>query len=205
MFTDITDPVTAQAPTPSTAKKKEETKYIRKVFETTQISVPKICVENEGYSFYSTTYSTLSLYGTDQVKLYGMKNCLINRLEDYYKIELGKNVRVLGGNIILFFPSKIGLFGKMGQTEWTALFGDFELACCMLCICPTGFTDFGPHYDRFVQSLGMIDDGHGYYRPDNSDTLPLYLYHHERLYWAESITLSGNIHLHPLTDFKIIR
>ena len=157
------------------------------IFNPAKIITPKVTIEDDGIDLFRHAYARLELYGDEQTKLYGYKETLVNRLQYRHGIQLGKNIRKLCGDIILFFPTKTGLSGKLGLCEWDVFSGDF---------CPfSGLISFqpcieAPNYDRFLRSLGFGEDGKLL-----SGLNPLYLYQHGQLYVARSVNLVGTIHL----------
>lgn len=61
----------------------------------------------------------LEVYGDNQEDTYGKKENLIECLQSRYNVKLGRHVRHLCGEIILFFPHKTGLIGKgLAQRQW---------------------------------------------------------------------------------------
>lgn len=62
---------------------------------------------------------TLEKFGNEQEQQYGKKENLIECLQSRYNVRLGRYVRHICGEIILFFPHKTGLTGMdMGQRQW---------------------------------------------------------------------------------------
>lgn len=150
----------------------------------------------DGKDFFRHSYDYLNHYGPKQVQLYGSKENLIARLEDRYKIQIGKNVRQLCGDIILFFPTKTGLTG-MGwpNREWYVQYGDFCVDEGLLFIKPGSDTTLiDAAYKRLYSTYGLVPGPFGGYEL-LPYLMPLYLYHHGQFYIASSADEGNKLHL----------
>lgn len=78
----------------------------------------------DNFPCFSRDYTgILEKYSKEQELYYGEKTDLIERLERLYGVQLGRYVRHLCGEIILFFPHKTGLTGPgVEQSQWRATY-----------------------------------------------------------------------------------
>lgn len=146
--------------------------------------LPKVSIEDKGEEFRRYAYGFLQPYGEEQVRLYGIKENLIKRIECHYKIELSKKIRVLCGDILIFFPPKISLSSAIITAEWEVCSGGRGLCCDLiyLQLCNLALSRF----DRRIWGTRRTE-------PENN---PLYVYQHGVLYYAYS---------YPDGDFQLQR
>lgn len=139
--------------------------------------------------FYREYTGVLEKYGDTQEKYYGKKADLIERLERMYDVKLGRNVRHLCGEIILFFPRRTGLTGQgMAQCQWQGTYFEENFHEDGLTHLTPGIGTEIPtsEYDRLFQAIGLSPEygGHHYCRKPPHSSQALYIYFFGTLYVA---------------------
>jgi len=148
-------------------------------------TITRIEIDEDSQDFFRHSYGPLSMYGKNQEEMYGKKENLITRLENRYKVTLGKHIRVLRDDVILFFPTKIGLTGKLAYCDWDVFDVDFRCASGLESIKPVGATS-ERSYEKLLSSFSVSD----VLRPSlNNDRPPLYVYQYRNFYVAKSVTI----------------
>lgn len=166
----------------------------------------------DNFPCFSRNYiGKLEKYGEEQERYYGKKKELIERLERLYDVKLGRYVRHLCGEIILFFPHKTGLTGPgVEQFQWQAIYFEEDAPYDGL-TCLTPYVDADADFyvlHRLFHACGLdlgkeairLNDIHGrdlmnrLYR--NFSDNKLYVYYYGRLYVAnathnDSLSLSS--------------
>lgn len=154
----------------------------------------------DNFPCFSRDYiGTLEKYGEEQELYYGKKSDLIERLEYMYDVKLGRYVRHLCGELIIFFPHKTGLIGEgMAQHQWQATYYEDNAPYDGLdCLTPSVDADVDPSsLQRLFHACGLnLEDEvrrlchiHRYdlanrlYRKYSDKAL--FVYYHDRLYMA---------------------
>ena len=141
---------------------------------------------NSPLHFLRDYIGKLEKYGEEQEAYHGKKADLIERLERLYNVKLGRYVRHLCGEIILFFPRKRGLTGLgWGKSLWGGTYvevGNSHVGLAYLI--PSVDMEPAPSACNYLfQALGFAQRNGVYHRVNAK---PLYIYYQGTLYIADS-------------------
>lgn len=140
----------------------------------------------------------LEKYGKEQEAYYGEKEKLIKQVEKRYKgkgVKLGRYVRHLCGEIILFFPHKTGLTGAgWAQRRWQGIYiEDGSRYGGLFSLTPGIDTELPPAaYQHLYRSFGLVRDDIATIEYRRQYWEALYVYQHGILYkvnYAKNETL----------------
>jgi len=140
----------------------------------------KIEIEEGPDCFFRHSYGPLGLYGKNQEAMYGKKENLISRLENRYKVTLGKHVRVLRDDVILFFPTKTGLTGKLAFYDWDVFDADSSGYLGLISMKPCEPVS-DRAWENFLHSVGIYDS-------QFAGGTALFAYQYRKLYTVPSAT-----------------
>ena len=156
--------------------------------------------DGKPFEFERYYSGTLEAYNEDTFKRFGSKHQLKQRLEYFYGVELGKYVRQISSEIIIFFSNKTGLTGKgWAQREWLVCYSETKFWEGQLLYVHPGFRNKLPQsaYRYFYNAMGMEMDSSGYFEsfgPNNRT----YIYFHGALYTFHKATDAGVIELYKV-------
>ena len=142
-----------------------------------------------GYTIRRYT-EQLEKYGKAQEDYYGEKEKLIKQVEKRYKdtcVKLGRYVRHLCGEIILFFPHKTGLIGMdWAQRQWQGIYiEDGSHYGRLFSLTPGIDTELPPvAYQHLYRSFGLVRDDLATIEYRRLDREALYVYQYGILYKA---------------------
>lgn len=136
-------------------------------------------------------YGKMRPYGDAQEELYGMLPKLRHRLECISGITLGKYVRTVGLDTVLFLSTRTGLVGRWAEATWDVFVGDDDI----LCLRPEkNASETKSVYTILYRSFNLIPKYTSFTYLCASKG-PLHVYRQGRLYLANNTDVQGWIYL----------
>lgn len=155
--------------------------------------------DEKSFEFNRYYSGTLDEYNEDTVKRFGRKHELKQRLEHFYGVELGKYVRQISNEIIIFFSNKTGLTGKgWAQQNWLFCYSETKFWEGQLLYMKPGFRGKLPQsaYRYRYAAMGMTMSSDGCF--EIFGPLLTYVYFNGALYTFHTATDAGVIELYKV-------
>ena len=156
--------------------------------------------DEKPFEFVRYYVGTLDEYSENSVKRFGKKHELKQRLEHFYGVELGKYVRQISDEIIIFFSNKTGLTGKgWAQQKWMVCYSETKFWEGQLLYMQPGFRANLPRseYRYRYAAMGMDMYPSGYFESFGPNNLT-YVYFNGALYTFHKADDSGVIKLYKV-------